>query len=301
MGSPFTNSIIGGGGSLVRQQIKSPDYVAGVSGWIIRKDGSAEFNDATFRGTIIVESENALLAYDGTPGAGNLFASIAAENFGDEYGNAIIKGVTTYDLGNGHIPLGAQLVLANAPGSAECTINFNATDALLKVTTNGSGIQLRTGAIGVAIESGLFGMYYFEQVIPNYLANIPSGATFNTLTNLNPAELISDYGSAFNLATGVWTAPVTGIYTVTFGFCFAAWVTGSRLLQGINLNGTALANIAARADIVPAGSIGQVAPLCMRRYLQNGDTLTFSVGQTTGANQVATHDARSFITIQREI
>lgn len=34
--------------------IQSPDYVPGVSGWIIRQDGSAEFNNGTFRGSIEV-------------------------------------------------------------------------------------------------------------------------------------------------------------------------------------------------------------------------------------------------------
>lgn len=53
---PFTNPIVGGGGGLIRDSIKSPDFQSGVSGWQIRRDGSAEFNDVTIRGT--VESSN---------------------------------------------------------------------------------------------------------------------------------------------------------------------------------------------------------------------------------------------------
>jgi hypothetical protein len=49
---PFANSIAGGNGSLVRTQLQSGNYVAGVSGWRIGKDGSAEFNNGTFRGSI---------------------------------------------------------------------------------------------------------------------------------------------------------------------------------------------------------------------------------------------------------
>lgn len=37
---------------LVISAIQSPDYVAGTSGWIIRQDGSVEFNSGDFRGTI---------------------------------------------------------------------------------------------------------------------------------------------------------------------------------------------------------------------------------------------------------
>lgn len=52
----FTNPIAGGGGALTRVALKSPNYVTGVSGWTIRKDGSAEFSDATFRGDVIASS-----------------------------------------------------------------------------------------------------------------------------------------------------------------------------------------------------------------------------------------------------
>lgn len=51
---PFNNDIAGGNGVLVRNWIQSVNYVAGVSGWRISKDGNAEFNNGTFRGSIEV-------------------------------------------------------------------------------------------------------------------------------------------------------------------------------------------------------------------------------------------------------
>ena len=39
-----------GGTVLRRPAIQSPDYSAGVSGWSINADGSAEFDDVTVRG-----------------------------------------------------------------------------------------------------------------------------------------------------------------------------------------------------------------------------------------------------------
>jgi hypothetical protein len=45
----FSNPIVGGT-TLIRPAIHSPDYVEGVSGWSVNKDGTAEFNDVTFRG-----------------------------------------------------------------------------------------------------------------------------------------------------------------------------------------------------------------------------------------------------------
>jgi hypothetical protein len=47
---PFRNSVVGGT-TLVRAAIRSPNYVAGVSGWSINRDGSAEFSDIVIRGS----------------------------------------------------------------------------------------------------------------------------------------------------------------------------------------------------------------------------------------------------------
>lgn len=52
MGEGFANPVVNFGGDLVRAAIRSPNYVAGVSGWTINKDGSVEFSDGTFRGTV---------------------------------------------------------------------------------------------------------------------------------------------------------------------------------------------------------------------------------------------------------
>lgn len=47
---PFSNPVVGGD-TLIRNAIQSQDYVAGVSGWAIKRDGTAEFNNVTVRGT----------------------------------------------------------------------------------------------------------------------------------------------------------------------------------------------------------------------------------------------------------
>lgn len=48
---PFTNPLVAGT-ALVRSAINSPDYVPGVSGWAIKRDGSAEFTRLTVRSFI---------------------------------------------------------------------------------------------------------------------------------------------------------------------------------------------------------------------------------------------------------
>lgn len=68
--SGFSDPITAGN-ILIRPAIQSPNYVAGTSGWTINRDGSAEFNSVTVRGSLIVSNGNkyvSILAASG-PGA----------------------------------------------------------------------------------------------------------------------------------------------------------------------------------------------------------------------------------------
>lgn len=49
------NDPILAGKTLIRDAIQSENYVEGVSGWAINKDGTAEFNDIIARGTIFID------------------------------------------------------------------------------------------------------------------------------------------------------------------------------------------------------------------------------------------------------
>lgn len=95
----FSNEITGGQGALVRPAIKSPNYSPGVSGWTIDRDGSAEFNNLTIRGTfngtdyMIIGA--GMFFYSGTPATGNLIASIAPKPGVDAYGNPFVAGITS--------------------------------------------------------------------------------------------------------------------------------------------------------------------------------------------------------------
>src|SRR5215475_711890 len=100
----FNNSIVGGVGNLIRTFIRSPNYVTGVSGWTINKDGSAEFNNltirGTFQGTLFVINNNGAFFYFPTEAAGNLIASIASSNGTDPFGNAYKVGIASYGGGD---------------------------------------------------------------------------------------------------------------------------------------------------------------------------------------------------------
>ncbi len=65
----FTDPILGGESTLIRDAIRSPNYVPGVSGWSINRDGTFELNGGIFRGDVIVTDPDgsmvAILAGDG--------------------------------------------------------------------------------------------------------------------------------------------------------------------------------------------------------------------------------------------
>ena len=73
----FRNYLVTKLGVLIREAIKSPNYAAGSAGWSINKDGSAEFNNVTIRGTLFATSgpsgETAELS------AGELFLSFPGD------------------------------------------------------------------------------------------------------------------------------------------------------------------------------------------------------------------------------
>lgn len=62
---PFGNPILGGT-ALVRPSINSPTYAAGSAGWSINADGSAEFNNATMRGSLQIGASNGPHRFSGT-------------------------------------------------------------------------------------------------------------------------------------------------------------------------------------------------------------------------------------------
>jgi hypothetical protein len=61
-GEGFANPIAAGDGSLIYPALKSPNFVAGTSGWSIKRDGSAEFNNIVVRGTF--SANNGLVTVD---------------------------------------------------------------------------------------------------------------------------------------------------------------------------------------------------------------------------------------------
>ena len=95
-GQGYFLGITAGLGNLVIPSVQSPNFVHDVSGWQIAKDGSAEFNNLTVRGTFYgtdyIINVDGIFFYSGTPAAGNLVLSIAPSAGSDTFGNAYPEG-----------------------------------------------------------------------------------------------------------------------------------------------------------------------------------------------------------------
>jgi len=122
--SGFRNPLVGGGGALVYPSIHSPNFAHLISGWTINKDGSAEFDNLTIRGTFLgtdwILNAAGEFFYSGTPAPGNLVASIAAAGGTDAFGNVYYQGITTYTDPSGPFleMVGNEISFgSNAPGS----------------------------------------------------------------------------------------------------------------------------------------------------------------------------------------
>lgn len=117
---PFANQILGGQSTLVRPAIKSPNFAHGSAGWSINKDGSAEFNSATIRGTVtagefvgtdFIINQSGAFFYNGTPAHGNMVASIASVTGTDQFGNVYGAGVNVYAPGtNAQISISSDTI-----------------------------------------------------------------------------------------------------------------------------------------------------------------------------------------------
>lgn len=116
--SGFSNYLVTKTGFLVRTVVKSVNFVTGVSGWAIFKNGNAEFNSVTIRGGEVISGTN--LYYSGTPALGNLVASESAAGGTDAKGNVYLPGNVTYS-GGGVLAVaisGTAIQAWSAPGPA---------------------------------------------------------------------------------------------------------------------------------------------------------------------------------------
>lgn len=99
-----TQPAFGAGGVATLPIYHSANYVKGISGWAIYKNGNVEFNSGVFRGSVtagefigtdFIINPSGEFFYSGTPANGNLIVSIASASGTDSFGNAYPAGFST--------------------------------------------------------------------------------------------------------------------------------------------------------------------------------------------------------------
>ncbi len=107
--------------------VRSPNYVTGSTGWTINQDGSVEFNNGTFRGTVtastfqgtdFIINSSGIFMYSGTPANNNLIGSWCPVAANDPFGTACPQGISLEDqAGLNTLLNGATLALTKNSGA----------------------------------------------------------------------------------------------------------------------------------------------------------------------------------------
>lgn len=183
----FSNPITGGQGALVRPSIKSPNFVAGTSGWIIRRDGSAEFNSVVVRGEL--ESTNYVPGVSGwhlDPNGSAEFYEIVAR--GDLQSDNFVAGVSGWNLDEAGSAEFYDIVARGSLSTSESPPRITISE-----DGGGSFIAFDT-TFPDEISSGIISCYSEEDTFPPVLSFTPprclagpGNMVFFTITSPNDA------------------------------------------------------------------------------------------------------------------
>lgn len=207
----FNNPIVGGT-TLIRPAIHSPDYVAGSQGWTINKDGTAEFNDVTVRGTL--ESNNYVagvsgwkLDQSGTADINSLTArgTLQSSNYVagstgwkvDTSGSAEFNNITVRSTGT------ATPISVGASTSNQVLISTNANVGLIKLPTNrpveSTPARIQAGSLNIGQANEAETLQLFGPTVTG--ANAQSSIFLNSQNN--------DGSSSPNLSLNTGSSTVT--------------------------------------------------------------------------------------------
>lgn len=140
----FSNPVVGGGGALIRNSAHSPDFAAGVDGWSVNQDGSAEFNNVTVRGSIDA----------GSISAGSIGDSTIVNS--DFQGGTMENTNIVFDSNGGSLLVySSTTTMATFTTSGSFTVPAGITS--LKVECWGAGGGAAGGGLGGGANSGGYG------------------------------------------------------------------------------------------------------------------------------------------------
>lgn len=236
MGEGFANAVVGGAKKLIREAIESTLFVAGVSGWRIAKNGSAEFNSITIRGG--TSTQGVILMYTGTPALGNLFASLAQAAGNDSFGNAYKRGLAIYDPATAGRYLNADLIaglatlLLNPDSSLYSNGNLNAQAIAVD---SGRPLAVLSSPYAIGGTPALINMY--GQSVGGAFGPLVSVQADLEVSGIGQVQTVEISGSAVTI-TSTALQDVTGIVLpVVSGGTYLINITGARILNAATVAG----------------------------------------------------------------
>lgn len=144
-------------------------------------------------------------------------------------------------------------------------------------TVGNAGGSIGGTAVEFQLNNGLKGGYYSEEVTLDNGQSLPNN-TRTQLTTFSAAQLNSDYGSAFNLSTGVWTCPVSADYDITFQMQMNTASSGRVYMQVFDTP-----NNVGYLQFEATLTGGNTASISGTRYIPAGTQLGFWFYQNSGA------------------
>lgn len=195
-----------GNGKLVLPAVQSPNFVHSVSGWTINKDGSAEFNNLTIRGTFfgtefIINANGAFFYAPGAPAAGNLVISICPAATTDPFGANVNAGIEVINNTFGTVALLAS-------GSLQF---FAGVNQLISISSSGFKLFNTHSAVIFFVEQSKDAWFlYADTGTATQGALIASSAS---------AAGTDDFGNAFDagLATYVTDPSTSDLFAIDLG------------------------------------------------------------------------------------
>jgi hypothetical protein len=206
----FSNPVTGAQGALIRPAIKSPNYAPGVLGWSINRDGSAEFNNLTIRGTFfgtsyILNTAGAFF-YSGTPAAGNLILSIAVAAGTDTFGNAYVRGLGTYAASVNTYQLDATTGNVSIGATAAAHWLFDVANARLSLFDQNNALSAQFNALST---NSIY--YWLENTTKQYFAATAIGIQIGALTTAGAIPTAQDSANAASLNLNTPSPPALSI------------------------------------------------------------------------------------------
>lgn len=244
----FNDEVVGGI-TLIRPAIQSPGYVAGVSGWIINDDGSAEFNNVTIRGTVVASvfqtatTGRRITINEGNSQAMRLYDSnnVLMLTVGDQAG--VITSLDPNDATRSVNLGGAQIQFNSTHGGGLLTqvaALYNNAAAVLLNTQLAGGIafDVTTAALSwVTPGSDVLETWH----TPTFATNWLGSTTFNAQAGVRSLQFRRDtsdnlvvVGAAVSSGTGtvVTVLPNTGYWPKARGLIPANYLIGTVVTPG---------------------------------------------------------------------